>query len=133
VGALLTPDVRVLIVALGANDGLRGVAVSALRHNLSIVIQRAQIEGARVLLCGMETPPIRGWGYTREFHDVFPELAASYKVPLVPFLLLGVALNRAFNGDDLIHPNAAGARKIADTVWPFLRPLIQAHTQAAVG
>lgn len=124
---------RTLIVSLGANDGLRGEAISTIRQNLAVIIQRAQIEGARVLLCGMETPPLRGWGYTREFHHIFPELASAYKVALVPFLLMGVALHPAFNGDDLIHPNAAGARKIADTVWPFLWPLIQEHSSAAVG
>jgi acyl-CoA thioesterase-1 len=124
---------QILILALGANDGLRGEAISTIRHNLAVIIQRAQIEGVRTLLCGMETPPLRGWGYTREFHDIFPELARNYSVPLVPFLLVGVALHPDFNGADLIHPNAAGARKIAETVWPFLRPLIAGGSHAAVG
>jgi acyl-CoA thioesterase-1 len=130
---VLAEKPRILILALGANDGLRGAALSTIRQNLAIIVQRAQIEGVRVLLCGMETPPLRGWGYTQAFHHLFPELASAYKVPLVPFLLLGVALNPEYNGDDLIHPNAAGAWKIADTIWPFLRPMIDQEIRAAAG
>lgn len=128
--AAVSADARVLVLALGANDGLRGVDVAAMQANLAQMIERAQARGIRVLLCGMETPPSRGWAYTLEFHQVFPRLAARYSVPLVPFLLAGVALNPEMNGPDEIHPNAAGARRIADTVWPHLEPLLQA-TEAA--
>lgn len=72
----------------------------------------------------METPPVRGWNYTVEFHRVFPRIAQKYQVPLVPFLLTGVALNPDMNGHDEIHPNAAGARRIADNVSPYLEQLV---------
>jgi acyl-CoA thioesterase-1 len=121
---VLGGDPAIVIVALGANDGIRGVPTATVTRNLSEIIERAQTRGARVLLCGMETPPINGWNYTVAFHHVFPDLAAKYNVPLVPFLLATVALNPEMNGDDLIHPNAAGARQIADTIWPYLEPMI---------
>lgn len=129
VDGVLGSDTRILILELGANDGLRHVEIATIEKNLSAIVERAQARGIRVLLCGMETPPINGWNYSVEFHRIFPRVAAKYTVPLVPFLLAGVALNPDLNGDDEIHPNAAGARMIADTVWPFLEPLV---AQAAV-
>jgi acyl-CoA thioesterase I len=116
---------RIVILELGANDGLRGVDISTMEKNLSTMIERAQSRGARVLLCGMETPPLHGWDYTVDFHQVFPRLARKYDLPLVPFLLEGVVLNPDLNGDDEIHPNAAGAERIAETVWPYLQPMAQ--------
>jgi acyl-CoA thioesterase I len=121
----LTSDTRILVLELGANDGLRGIPTATVEQNLATMIERAQAHGIRVLLCGMETPPAHGWEYTVAFHRVFPSLASRYGVTLVPFLLAGVALNSSLNGPDGIHPNAAGARQIADTVWPYLEPLIQ--------
>lgn len=121
----LTGDTRVLVLELGANDGLRGIDLTAVEKNLATMIERAQAKRIRVLLCGMETPPLNGWNYTVEFHRLFPRLAQTYNVPLVPFLLEGVALNPDLNGDDEIHPNAAGARRIGETVWPYLEPLVQ--------
>jgi acyl-CoA thioesterase I len=122
---LLARDVGVLVVALGANDGLRGVDVSTIEKNLSAIIDVAQARRIRVLLCGMEMPPTHGWDYTVAFHHLFPRLAQQYAVTLVPFLLAGVALVPGLNGPDGIHPNAAGARRIADTIWPYLEPLVQ--------
>jgi len=119
---------QILILALGANDGLRGVNAASIEHNLSTVIERAQARSIRVLLCGMQAPPLWGWDHARAFQDVFPRLAARYKVPLVPFLLEGVMLNRAMNGPDGIHPNAAGAQAIANLVWPFLERLVAPAT-----
>lgn len=126
VDALLTDDTAILVVALGANDGLRGVAAAEVERNLAAIIERAQARNVSVLLCGMETPPFNGWDYTVAFHQVFPRLAAKYSVPLVPFLLAGVALNPELNGADGIHPNAAGAQRIADTVWTQLEPMLPA-------
>jgi acyl-CoA thioesterase-1 len=126
---VMTPATAILILELAANDGLRGVSIATIEKNLSTIIERAQAREIRVLLCGMETPPLNGWNYSVEFHRVFPRVAARYNVPLVPFLLAGVALNPEFNGDDEIHPNAAGAARIADTVWPFLETLVK-QTQA---
>ena len=120
------PDgTRILILELGANDGLRGVDITTAERNLSTMIERAQSRAIRVLLCGMETPPIHGWNYTVDFHQLFPRLARKYNLPLVPFLLEGVVLNPDLNGEDEIHPNAAGAQRIAETVWPYLRPMLQ--------
>jgi acyl-CoA thioesterase-1 len=123
--AVLTNDIRVLVLELGANDGLRGVPTTTIEQNLATIIERAQARGIRVLLCGMETPPTHGWEYTVAFHRVFPSLASRYGVTLVPFLLAGVALNANLNGTDGIHPNTAGAREIAQTVWPYLERVIQ--------
>jgi acyl-CoA thioesterase I len=125
VNALLGDDVAILVVALGANDGLRGVPVETIEQNLAAIIERAQARQVRVLLCGMETPPLRGWEYTIAFHRLFPRLAAKYNVSLVPFLLAGVVLDPDMNGHDGIHPNAAGARRIADTIWPYLEPMLR--------
>jgi acyl-CoA thioesterase-1 len=118
------PDI--LILALGANDGLRGVPLTTITRNLTEIIERAKASGAQVLLCGMETPPINGWNYMLGFHNLFPNLASTHQVALVPFLLKLVALNPEMNGDDLIHPNAAGARQIAATIWRYLEPLVAA-------
>jgi acyl-CoA thioesterase I len=123
--------VDVLVLALGANDGLRGVALSTVERNLASIIERAQARGSRVLLCGMETPPAHGWTYTLGFHEIFPRLAGQYGVPLAPFLLTGVALVPEMNGSDGIHPNAAGAARIADNVWQYLEPILADSRLAA--
>lgn len=130
--AALTSETRILVLELGANDGLRGIEIAAIERNLAAIIERAQARGIRVLLCGMETPPLNGWNYSLEFHRLFPRLAARYGIPLVPFLLEGVALNPEFNGDDTIHPNAAGARVIADTAWRYLQPMLTAVSAGTV-
>jgi acyl-CoA thioesterase-1 len=122
---LLGSDVGVLVVALGANDGLRGIDVPTIEKNLSAIIDLAGRRSIRVLLCGMETPPTHGWDYTVAFHSLFPRLAQQFAAPLVPFLLAGVVLTPDLNGPDGIHPNAAGAQRIADTIWPYLEPLVQ--------
>jgi acyl-CoA thioesterase-1 len=113
----------VLILELGANDGLRGVDVQAIERNLATMIERAQARSVHVLLCGMETPPLHGWTYTTAFHDVFPRLASRYNITLVPFLLDGVAFRGDLNYDG-IHPNAAGAKMVAENVWPYLDRLL---------
>lgn len=131
--AALTGDTAILVLELGANDGLRGDSIAAIEANLATMIERAQAKSVRVLLCGMETLPFNGLNYALEFHQLFPRVAVRYNVPLVPFLLDGVALNPEFNLPDGIHPNAAGARRIADTVWPYLQPLVlQASTNYGI-
>lgn len=122
----LHPDARVLILAVGANDGLQGIPVAQIRSNLSTIIERAQSRGIRVLLCGIETPPVRGLDYSRDFHRVFPDLAARYQIALMPFLLEGVVGDPALNLPDRIHPNAAGYRRIAANLWPYLEPMLRA-------
>jgi acyl-CoA thioesterase I len=121
----LVPRTQVLIVAVGANDGLGGVPVDRIRANVSAIIERAQGRGVRVLLCGMETPPTRGFEYSLAFHRIFPELATQYNVPLMPFLLIGVVGDPAYNLGDRIHPNEAGMRRIAENMWPYLEPLLR--------
>jgi acyl-CoA thioesterase-1 len=122
---------QILVVALGANDGVRGVPVSTVERNLGEIIARARGRRARVLLTGMEAPPLGGFDYSIQFHLLFPRLAARYDIPLVPFLLSGVILNPDLNGPDGVHPNAAGARRIADTVWPYLETLVRQMPAAA--
>jgi acyl-CoA thioesterase-1 len=123
---VLRAQPEIVIVALGANDGLRGQPVSALRANLLAIVERVRAAGARVLLAGMKMPPNYGAPYTREFAAVFPDVARQTGSALVPFLLEGVAADGRFNLADGIHPNAAGHRRIADHVWTFLRPLLAA-------
>jgi acyl-CoA thioesterase-1 len=122
---LLSESVAVLVLELGANDALAGADVRVIEQNLSAAIDAAQARGIRVLLCGMETPPLHGLNYSVAFHSIFPRLAQQKSVSLVPFLLAGVALAPGLNGPDAVHPNAAGAQRIAETVWPYLRPLLQ--------
>jgi acyl-CoA thioesterase-1 len=122
----LEGDVRILILALGGNDGLRGLPPPALHDNLATIIERAQARGVAVLLCGMEAPPNLGRPYTAEFRQVYHTLAREKRVELLPFLLEGVAGVRALNQDDGIHPNAAGASRVADLVWGRLEPMLRA-------
>jgi acyl-CoA thioesterase-1 len=112
---------EVLFLALGANDGLRGLSVSELEQNLEAVIVQAKKQGMRVLLAGMELPPNYGEGYTAEFRQVYRDLADRHGLPLLPFLLEGVGGVAELNQADAIHPNAEGHRRIAAHVYPFLR------------
>jgi acyl-CoA thioesterase-1 len=118
----LEGDVRILVVALGANDGLRGIPAEELQRNLSEIIERAKARNVLVILAGMEAPPNFGSAYTASFRAVYPALARQHDLPLIPFLLDGVAGIEALNQRDGIHPTAEGARKIADTVWKALEP-----------
>jgi acyl-CoA thioesterase-1 len=129
--AALAERPQILILAFGANDGLRGVPVKQVRGNLEKIIEKAQDEDVKVLLVGMEALPIYGWQYTVDFHHVFPELAEKYDVPLVPFMLDGVLGNPDLMSPDGIHPNAAGARLIAGNIWTALRPLAQSLVATA--
>ena len=121
----LDGDVRVLIVALGGNDALRGLPVDQLKRNIAQIIERAQARGITVVLAGMEAPPNFGRPYLVAFHQVYPALARQYQVALVPFLLQGVAGERALNQPDGIHPTAQGARIVADNVWAVLKPIVE--------
>jgi acyl-CoA thioesterase-1 len=125
----LDGDVRVLVIALGANDGLRGVPVDQLKSNLARIIETAQARGITVLLCGMEALPIYGWDYSVAFHNAYLELANRYAVKLVPFILRNVIGNPALMQPDHAHPNAAGARTIADNIWPYLEEVLPQVSQ----
>jgi acyl-CoA thioesterase-1 len=123
--AALDDNPAIMIVALGANDGLRGVPVAQVRANLEKIIEAAQARHIEVLLCGMDALPILGWQYTLDFHQLYPALAAKYNVPLVPFMLEGVFANQNMLQDDFVHPNQAGALRIAENIWAYLQPLAQ--------
>jgi acyl-CoA thioesterase I len=124
--ALDQGNVRILILELGGNDGLRGLPASELQKNLSAIIEQAQGRGISVLLAGMEAPPNYGPEYTVSFRQVYRDLAKQYKVTLLPFLLDKVAGVAALNQSDGIHPNVEGERIVADTVWHVLKPMVDA-------
>ena len=109
-----------LILALGGNDGLRGVPVEETKNNLEKIILAAKSKDIPTLLAGMKMPPNYGIEYTREFSKLFEDLANQEDVPLIPFLLEGVGGNPAMNLPDRIHPNPAGHQKIAQTVYQNL-------------
>ncbi len=120
----ITDGARILVVALGGNDGLRGLPAAELSRNLSAIIERAQARRITVVLAGMEAPPNFGRDYITAFHQVYPDLARRYRVALVPFLLQDVAGIDRLNQRDGIHPTAEGARIVADNVWKVLRPML---------
>ncbi len=121
---LLRQQPDVLVVGLGGNDGLHGTPVATSEANLRAIVMGARAAGARVLLAGMLIPPNYGPGYTREFAAVYPRLAAELDLPLIPFLLAGVAARPELNLEDGIHPNAEGQRSLARTVLAHLEPLL---------
>jgi acyl-CoA thioesterase-1 len=120
----LEGDVRLLILALGANDGLRGLPPEQMKANLQAIIHRARQRGIPVLLAGMEAPPNYGEQYARAFRQVFRDLAHDNKLVFVPFLLQGVAGVPDLNQADGIHPTSAGARRIADLLWPDVKKML---------
>lgn len=122
----LDASVKVMIVALGGNDGLRGLPAAEMKRNLSGIIERAQARHVTVILAGMEAPPNLGPEYTAAFRQVYRDLAAHYRVAFLPFLLAGVAGDPSFNQPDLLHPNAAGSRKVADLLWPYVETAVRA-------
>lgn len=121
----LDGDVKVLLVALGANDALRGLPVDELERNLAAIIERAQGRGVAVILAGMEAPPNLGPMYTLAFRRVYRSLSERYNVSLLPFLLDGVAGNGGLNQSDGIHPNAEGTVMVADNLWPLVERTVR--------
>ena len=117
-------DVRMLVVALGGNDGLRGLPVEQMHDNLAAIVDGAGARGIEVVLAGMEAPPNFGEIYTSQFREVFRTLAETRDIILIPFLLEGVAGEPDLNQRDGIHPNAAGAERVAAHLWATLGPLL---------
>ena len=117
----------VIVIETGANDGLRGLPVTATRSTIGNVLDRIRKDrpDATVMLVQMEAPPNLGQEYTSAFHAMFPELAREHGVTLVPFLLEGVAGQTTLNQGDGIHPNSAGERIVADNVWRVLQPVLK--------
>ena len=126
----LQGDVRVLIVAVGANDGLRGLSVDEMKQNLSGIIDGGKARNVTVILAGMEAPPNYGREYALAFHRAFGEVARQQQVPFVPFLLDKVAGHGDLNQEDGIHPNVRGAQIVADNVLAVLRPILDQMTAA---
>ncbi len=124
---VLEGGAAVVIVALGANDGLRGLPVDDLERNLETIVVRAKAAGATVILAGMEAPPNTGPDYTQRFRKAYPAVADRHELVLVPFLLDGVAGEDRLNQADGIHPNREGAQRVADVVWKTLEPVIAAR------
>ncbi|HET8632933.1 MAG TPA: arylesterase [Gemmatimonadales bacterium] len=126
---LLRMNPAVLVVETGANDGLRGLSVDALRANLDTILSVAQRHQPppRLVVIGMQAPPNLGSRYTAGFRDVFPEEAASHDAALVPFLLQGVGGVASLNQADGIHPTAAGQRVLAENVWVVLEKTLSAR------
>jgi acyl-CoA thioesterase-1 len=116
---------EIAIVALGANDGLRGLSVAAMRGNLSAILDQFRGAGARVLLAGMRVPANYGAAYSRDFAAVFTDLARRPGTALMPFLLEDVATDARLNQPDGLHPTAEGYRVIAERMYPYLRPLLR--------
>jgi acyl-CoA thioesterase-1 len=114
-----------VILELGANDGLRGQPPMAMANNLGRMIELSRQAGARVLLAEMRVPPNYGPLYAQKFQATFSELAKRYEIPLIPFLLDGVAGNTALIQDDGLHPRAEAQTQVLDNVWPVLEPLLK--------
>jgi acyl-CoA thioesterase-1 len=125
VTSVLAAHPAIVILELGANDGLRGQPAAGTLSNLASMIRSFQKARIRVLLLGMKVPPNLGPDYVRQFDSVFPTLAAQYHLPLVPFLLQGVYGNDSLMSEDSIHPNGAGYRIVAQTVLPYLETMLR--------
>jgi acyl-CoA thioesterase-1 len=113
-----------VILALGANDGLRGLPVGTTRKNLEAMILRLEADGTKVVLAGMQMPPNYGPEYTEAFFRMFREVGGSYNLPFIPFLLAGVAGRADLNQADGVHPTGAGYEIVAENVWRVLEPLL---------
>lgn len=114
----------VVLIELGANDGLRGLPVASARQNLASMIERSRASGARVLLVGMRLPPNFGPAYTRQFDAMYAELASQYRLPRPPFLLDGLADKPELFQPDQLHPLASSQPRLLANIWPSLTPLL---------
>jgi acyl-CoA thioesterase-1 len=121
---LLRQPIDILILALGGNDGLRGVDPAVTRENLIGIIERARTRypNIEIILAGMQMPANLGPDYQTRYREVFPTVATAKDCALIPFLLEGVGGDPNLNQPDMIHPTAAGQQRIAETVWAVLRP-----------
>ncbi len=116
--------VDVLFVCLGANDGMRGVPVVEAERNLRAIVVKAKAKGAVVVLAGVQIPENYGADYRQQFSAIFPRLAKDKRLPFLPFLLEGVAMKPELNQSDRVHPNAAGHKVMAESVWKVLEPVL---------
>jgi acyl-CoA thioesterase-1 len=123
--ALLLHHPQIIILELGANDGLRALPIEQMRANLMRMIDLSVAAGAQVLLLGMRMPPNYGPDYTEQFRQCYSEVARAKKVPLVPFLLNDIALSPHLVQADGMHPNELGQPQLLANVWPSLKPLLR--------
>jgi len=128
--ALKTHHPDIIILGLGANDGLRGTAIKTIHDNLAAIIEICQRNNTVVLLAGMQLPPNYGMTYTRKFQDIYSQLAEHYKTGLIPFLLAGFGENKEFFQPDGIHPTAIAQKIIVENVWHVLQPMLSRHLTA---
>ncbi|MDA0203957.1 MAG: arylesterase [Acidobacteria bacterium] len=119
------------LIAIGANDGLRGLPIDEMEKNLREIVKRFAAAGSQVALAGMRIPPNMGPEYVQDFEAVFPRVAQDMEIPLLPFLLEGVAADPNLNQDDGIHPNEEGARMVAKLVADFVKPLLRRREKKA--
>ncbi len=124
VAAVAAARPAIVIVELGANDGLRGLPLSATRASLDEIILKLKGAGARVVLAGMTLPPNYGPDYIRSFESIYTDLAKKHSCPLIPFLLAGVAESGKYMQPDGLHPNVEGNRRVAANVMKTLQPLL---------
>lgn len=117
-------EADIVVLQLGANDGLRGLPVQQMKDNLREMVELSQAQGADVLLVGQHIPPNYGQRYARDFHGVFAELAEETGISLVPFMLEGIATDTAMFLPDGLHPTAEAQTHIADTIWTVLEPML---------
>ncbi len=117
-------NIKILILELGANDLMRGVPPAKVKSNLDTIIRKAKAKNVRVLLCGMLAPPSGGTDYSRDFINLFPDLATEHKLDFLPFLLDGIAMKKELNQADGIHPNAEGERLMTENVYRALKPML---------
>lgn len=125
---LLRRHIDVLMIELGGNDGLRGIPPEVTRTNIQSMIDRVKKKypEVQIVIAGMQMPPNMGKDYTKEFQNVFPEIARKNNAALVPFLLEGVGGKTDMNLPDMIHPNPAGHKLVAENVWAVLKPILEA-------
>ncbi len=123
--ALKTHQPHYVLIELGANDGLRGIEIDTMRHNLEQMIQLAQAANAKVVLIGIQLPPNYGAAFTEKFATTYHDLAKQYHLPLVPFLLEGVADNWDFMQADGLHPTAEAQPKVLENVWKVLEGVLK--------
>jgi acyl-CoA thioesterase-1 len=118
-------NAKVLILALGSNDLLRGMPVDKMKENLRGILEKAKAKKMKILICGMLAPSSVGVDYQRDFINTFTELSKEYKTELLPFMLTGVALDKKLNQADGIHPNAEGTKIMTENIYQKLKPLLE--------
>jgi acyl-CoA thioesterase-1 len=122
---LKTHQPEIVVIELGANDGLRGLSLNEMQSNLNSMIAKAKAKNATVMLLGIKIPPNYGIQYTQKFSAIYATLAQKYNLNLVPFFLDGVAGNRKLIQDDGLHPNAVAQAKLLENIWPKLEELLK--------